>query len=539
MIRVAVLQIEHELEPTSAVALCARLIDRAVSEQSAQIVVFPQLTAHDDDVDAVDSQLARELSRLSAQHAIWVLGSVSIASSPVCVWADPSGQVHARPCSELEQTGAGSFGAETALLSTPYGKIGLCAGPSALRARVSRALSLAGAHLVCTSLAVSLPRVLSLQPPARAVENQIFVAVSALYVAHVAPYPTHMETLPPPQHGADSARLHNQIAGPNGQLVVLTSCAEGSISIAELALGTPEPLSDAEQTSPSKAGEESIPAAPPRSLFSHVDRSDRSVDTAVRSYADDLRASTLTVATLTIEREGSLQDTLTRTAEQLRDLAKQDVSLVVLPELFCFGPELSCPENAAAEFVNVVRTLAEACTRSRMHVVTSLVEQVKDRLFHTAVLVGQGGVVVRQVSLARASRLPWATPGRRVQTARLPWGRLALSVGDDALLPEFAESLSQAGVDVLAAPLAAAHAEHARLTLPAMAEEGRYAVVAALTSAPAPEAHRSTEDRETSEEGQPGGGFIVDPSQLSLHVASKDELGLRATLDLSALRSSR
>lgn len=528
MIRVAVLQIQHELEPTSAVALCARLIDRAVVEQSAQIVVFPQLSAHADDVDATDSQLARELTRLSAQHAIWVLGSISIASAPVCLWADPSGQVYARPCSELEQTGAGNLGADSAVISTPHGKIGLCAGPEALRARVSRTLAEAGARLVCTSLAASLPRVLSLHPPARAVENRIFVAVSALYAAQVSPYPAHMETLPPPRHGADDARLHNQIAGPSGQLVALTSCAEGTISVAELDLTCLDSLSDAEQTSPSSDVEGTRRAAPVRGLWSQADRVDRG----------DTRASTLTVATLTIEREGSLEDTLARTTDQLRDLIEQDVSLIVLPELFCFGPELSPAENAAAEFVTVVRRLAEACGRSGTHVVTSLVEQVKDKLFHTAVLVGQGGIVVRQVSLAATSRLPWATPSRRVQTARLPWGRLALAVGDDALLPEFAESLIQAGVDVVAAPLARVHAADAGLTLPAVAEEGRFAVVAAAASARAAESC-SILATETSEEERAGRGFIVDPSQWQLHVAAKTELGLRGSLDLAALRSSR
>lgn len=543
MIRVAVLQIEHELEPTSAVALCARLIDRAVVEQSAQIVVFPQLVAHADDVEATDGLLARELAKLSAQHAIWVLGSVYIGSTAVCLWADPSGQVQARPCSDLEQTGAGNFGADSAIISTPHGKIGLCAGPAALRGPVTRSLAEAGARLVCTSMAASLPRVLSLLPPARAVENRIFVAVSALYAAQIAPYPAHMETLPPPPEGADPSRLHNQIAGPSGQRVDLTSCAEGTIFVAELELGTREARSDAEQTSASDDGEGTRRVAPLRGLWSHTDRAaragaDRGGAELARGQLDDTRASKLTVATLTIEREGSLEGTLARTTEQLRDLVQQDVSLVVLPELFCFGPELSPPENAAAEFVNVVRSLAEACGRSGMHVVTSLVEQVKDKLFHTAVLIGQGGVVVRQASLAPTSRLPWATPSRRVQTALLPWGRLALAVGDDALLPEFAESLLRAGVDVVAAPLAAAHAADAGLTLPAVAEDGRFAVVAAVASTRGSESCSFLET-EGAEEGLSGRGFIVDPSQWQLHVAARTELGLRATVDLSALRSSR
>jgi predicted amidohydrolase len=526
MIRVAVLQIDNELDPPSAAALCARLIDRAVVEQTAQIVLFPELCAHEDELEAARSKLAAELSRLSAQHSIWVLGSVAIAGAPVCLWADPSGQVYTRACSDLEQSGAGSFAADSAIVSTPFGKIGLCAGPAALRARVSRALREAGARLICTSLSASVSRTLNLHPPARAVENRIFVAVSARHEPRVLPYPAHMQTLPPPVHGTDGARLHNQVAGPSGQLVALTSCADGAVSVAELVLSEPELLSDAEQTSPSEGPEPPRRVGPLRGLWSHADRAD------VGEVAP-----ALTVATLTIVREGSLEQTLARTSDHLRDLVKQDVALVVLPELFCFGPELSCPENAAAEFVHVVRILAGACRHSATHVVTSLVEQVKDKLFHTAVLIGQGGVVVRQVSLMASERLPWAASGRRLQTARLPWGRLALCVGEDALLPELAESLIQGGVDVVAAPLAAALAREASLTLPAMAEEGRYAVVAAFAESAA---ESSASTALTSPEAEhPGRGFIVDPSQWQLQVALQTELGLRATLDLAALRQSR
>jgi predicted amidohydrolase len=245
MIRVAVLQIESQLEPAAAVSLCARLIDRAVVEQTAQIVLFPELPTDDDELGACESRLAGELATLAARHAIWVLGSLTVAGAPVCLWADPTGQVHARPCSDLEQTGAGPFIAESAVISTPHGKIGLCAGPGALRSRVSRALTLAGARLVCTSLASGLPRALGLHPVARALENQVFVAVSVRRTELALPYPAHMVTLPPEASGAESVRSHSQVAGPSGQLLELTSCAQGAISLAEFELTLPELDSDA------------------------------------------------------------------------------------------------------------------------------------------------------------------------------------------------------------------------------------------------------------------------------------------------------
>jgi hypothetical protein len=101
-----------------------------------------------------------------------------------------------------------------------------------------------------------------------------------------------------------------------------------------------------------------------------------------------------------------------------------------------------------------------------------------------------------------------------------------MCLGEDALLPEFAHSLIESGVDVLAAPLAGGCVARAALTLPAMAEEGSYGVVAALAAA-GPDSGPATR------------GFIVDPSQWHLQVATEVELGLQATLDLAALRTAR
>ncbi len=63
------------------------------------------------------------------------------------------------------------------------------------------------------------------------------------------------------------------------------------------------------------------------------------------------------------------------------------------------------------------------------------------------------GIVLRQPQLHACARLDWAsTLGDGLQVVDLPWGRLALVVGDDALYPETFRLAAFQDVDVVAVP---------------------------------------------------------------------------------------
>lgn len=107
--------------------------------------------------------------------------------------------------------------------------------------------------------------------------------------------------------------------------------------------------------------------------------------------------------------------------------------LVVLPEL--------------AVGVDAIR---EAVAGTKSLVVTTVLEDGQ----HIGVVVGADGVVHRQSQLHACGRHSdrVVTLGDSVQVAELPWGRLAVVVGNDALYPETFRLVALQDADVVAVP---------------------------------------------------------------------------------------
>ncbi|MDB4976348.1 MAG: hypothetical protein JWN48_4689 [Myxococcaceae bacterium] len=515
MVRVAVIQVQSTRTTAAALEACTRLIDRAAVEHAAGLVVFPELLLEDEDELSAAGKLPSMLLERSSRYQIWLLGSALHRGVTVSLCVSPGGELATRPVSDLERSGSGSFAAESAVYSTPHGKVGLSVGPEALHFKVARDLSLAGADLVCVSLALCSGAELALRVPARAVENELFVAVAAHAREPVEPelYAAHLATLPPEPSGAEAGRAEaertsvSQIIAPRGHQL-----ACGPIAIAEL------DLPGAEQED-----------APVRSR-SITRRPDLYRGFPLRSRSEECRGSIpeIDVAALAFSELGSVSHAIAWAREHLEELAAKEVGLVVLPELFCFDPNLTdLHEAAARDFLSVVQALAKACRRTATHVATTLVEQVDDAYFHVGVLIGQGGIVLRQAQLHVTDQHAWARPGSRLQTARLPWGRLGLVVGADALVPEVLDGLGCSEVDIVAAPLSVRGAGPRTLTLSAAADEAGYAVVGA-SSPELPGAESAV-----------GASFVADPARWPLQRALPDREALRATIRLQALRDAR
>jgi predicted amidohydrolase len=136
--------------------------------------------------------------------------------------------------------------------------------------------------------------------------------------------------------------------------------------------------------------------------------------------------------------------------------------------------------DAALEYL--VRATRELGTD--LAVVTTIVRDTVKGIRHTAVLVSGGKLVGYQDQLHPCARHPWATPDHRVKTVDLPWGRVALIVGDDALYPETFRLAALAGAQVAAASFHAQEAWELQNGLLERAAENRLCLVAATRPTP-------------------------------------------------------
>ena len=108
----------------------------------------------------------------------------------------------------------------------------------------------------------------------------------------------------------------------------------------------------------------------------------------------------------------------------------------------------------------------------------SLVLPVADGHGVVAVLVGESGLVAQQPQLHACARFPWATQGEELSLVDLPWGRLALIAGDDAVYPELVKVAALRGAHVMAVPLQLQESWEEKFGLRSRAAENRICVLA-------------------------------------------------------------
>ncbi len=181
---------------------------------------------------------------------------------------------------------------------------------------------------------------------------------------------------------------------------------------------------------------------------------------------------------------GDVKGTLERALKVGYEAGKENSRVVVFPELFLGGPNMS-PEEARASASYTPQVL-EAFAAPAKHwgtwYVLDLVEQTADgALYHTAFVVGPTGEVVeryRKIHLS-ASEQKWAKPGKTYSVLNLPFGNLGIMTGHEVRYCEAARVLTCMGADFIAAPSAWGAERDADLFLRERALENKVFIVAA------------------------------------------------------------
>ncbi|MET7399296.1 nitrilase-related carbon-nitrogen hydrolase [Dactylosporangium sp. NPDC005572] len=453
--RVAAVQFEAGQDVAANLATCLRMIDAAAAE-GAQLVVLPEFCNHlswYDDREHARRMACREgddfltaVAAKASERGVYVKINVTLArddgrTTGTNLLFDPAGALVGQ---SDKQTLMGSEndhlhrGSEPGpVVETPFGAVGMYACMEGVAPEVTRGLAVRGADLLLNSLNSFATDEASLHIPVRAAENKVWV-VAANKVGPLLPA-EHLGTISaglkvPAEwlHGAGES----QIVAPDGTVVAKGPRTGEAVVVADIDVTTARDKRRPDGTDVFRARR---PA-----LYAPIGR---------QPAANGRRPAGEQRLTAAVVRAKDL------TAGVRRALAA-GAQLLVLPEL----------QDAATPGI-----LGELLAGTGAVAVTS----VLDGDAHVGLVVAADGVVGRQPQLHAVERLSSTALGDRIETFDLPWGRLVVVVGDDAVYPEVFRVATILDADVVAVPFTPAEDWELRLGLPERAAENRLNVVAA------------------------------------------------------------
>lgn len=429
-LRVAALQFAVTEDVEANLATCLRMTDEAAA-QGAEVVVLPEFCNHVSWYSGrehsrskaldLDGEFISALSGAASRHGIHLMANVTLLRedgrvSGSNVLFGPDGAILSVSDKQVlmgsERDHLDPAVERAPLVETDVATFGLYSCMDGVINETPRMLALDGATVLLNSINSFALDEATLHVPVRASENKVWI-VAANKVGPLVP--DHSIEAVAAKVGVPVERLHGvgeaQIVAPDGTVVAIGPKTGEAVVVADI---------DVELASDKRRADGTDVFASRRpELYGPI--AAEPVGRRAPAGADRIAAVAVTPA------DGE------EVAELLTRALAGTPELVVLPELSLD-----------------VETIRSAVAGTESLVVTTLIEQGQ----HVGVVVGAGGVVHRQAQLHRSARHADAVTslGDSVEILELPWGRLAVVVGDDALYPETFRLVALQDADVVAVP---------------------------------------------------------------------------------------
>ncbi|MET7770062.1 nitrilase-related carbon-nitrogen hydrolase [Nocardia sp. NPDC005366] len=451
MSRVASAQFAAGTDAAVNLRACLRAIDSA-AEARAELVVLPEFCNHlswyaDRDharraACRIGDEFLTAIAECAARHSIYVKIGVSLARDDGRTTASsllygPDGALLGESDKQVLMGAENDYfdpgETDSPMIETPIGRLGMYACMEGVINEVTRSLAVRGAQILLNSLNSFAIDEASLHVPVRAAENKVWV-VAANKIGPLLPEDKLPEIAA--RLGVPADRLHgageSQIVAPDGTVVAIAPPTGEAIVVADIDATRAD-----DKTRPD--GTDLLASRRPEIYGPLAEPSTRAARPG---------ASAITAAAVAAD------------AGVVRAAALAGTDLIVLPEL-------------AAVSVDDLRL---ALSDTSAHAVIS----VRDGAANHGLLVNAEGIVGRQPQLHATGRHPWLTElGAELLIFELPWGRLAIVVGDDALFPETFRLAAVADADVVAVAHTPSEPWELRLGLPERSAENRLNIVAA------------------------------------------------------------
>ncbi len=455
---------------------CLSAIDEA-AEGAAQLVVLPEFCNHLSwyrdgnhcwDVSvALDGPWLGSLAARARQHSLYLVVNATVRRGPgvttgTSLLYSPDGALLGQSDKQVLMGHENDFLRRAQhvcpVVDTAVGRIGMYSCMDGVINETPRSLALRGAQILCNSLNSFAYDEGDLHVPVRAPENRTWVVaankVGPLIPEYLLEEVAKITSIPVPHlYGAGDS----QIVAPDG-----TVLARADRNNAEVVFADINPSQADDKTRPD--GTDVFASRRPE-LYGAI---------AEPPARPDLRPGLAEVQAAAYQPSAAGQLAIEEACAAIAAL-KPGLSLLVLPELFCFENavvELE-PEEAEALSQAALERLIASCPEG-LSVVTSLPLGGHN----TGVVLDRSGVLLRQAQLHPCARLgDGHAVGTGIEVLQLAWGRLAVVVGDDSLYPESFRLAALAGAEVVAAPIHVIEAWEVETGLPERAAENRLSLV--------------------------------------------------------------
>jgi len=180
---------------------------------------------------------------------------------------------------------------------------------------------------------------------------------------------------------------------------------------------------------------------------------------------------------------GEIDRNLAKVEAALERVAKQEVKLAVLPEMWSAGYDYKRLARHAAETPRVLETLCQRAAELNLVVVGSLPEQEDGKIYNTAYVIDQGKLVGSYRKLHMFSTMGedrFLSPGDKTLVVSTSVGRLGIAICYDVRFPELFRKMALEGAEIICMPAEwpKPRQEHWRTLLRARAMENQHFIVA-------------------------------------------------------------
>lgn len=497
--RVAVAQFATSLNVQENLASCLRMINEA-SVCEPDLIVLPEycntLPCYTDHNQAWEQALTIEgdflhcIAEQAKKHHCYLVLNITLRRDATRDLADNKQNSSIKsnisvtsclfsPCGKLihqadKQTLIGSesdffIGANKAakVITTAFGQLGLLAGNDDTSFAPSHTLAAHGAQLLCHSLSSFALDQSRLHGPARACENNVFLASANKVGALVSKKELAQQDIP-------QAYLvgvgQSQIVAPNGKVLAKLSHNDEGFIFADIDL--PKSANNSNRCRPD--GTELISQRRPE-LYQQLTLPMRQAPQHKENNVVPITANVAIFATYKSNQQ-AIDDVCHYIENNLSDI-------IQLPELF-FVDDKTSSNNF--EQIALVASLSKqliaqvsAVLRPFQYVCTSLVIEGA----HQAVLISEHGLLATQQQLHFCKRYQWTKLGDEINIIELPLEqgliKVAMLTADDANIPEIVKVAALHGIHLLLIPFDIQEPCEVEYSLLSRAAENRICILAA------------------------------------------------------------